>query len=74
MNNAQAPCPCCGYCPTCGRRNGYWPVPIAPSVPVAPWPGYPSYPSPWWSITPQPGPQRYTITFGDSTATPLSVR
>lgn len=34
------PCPCCGYCPTCGRKNQ---IMINPLVPMQP-----SYP--WWQL------------------------
>ena len=48
------PCPCCGYCPTCGRRAAdapsypypyYGPIWVAPVPPnTAPWPYWQ-----WWS-------------------------
>lgn len=50
-------CPCCGYCPACGRRN------LAPYNPFQP--PYPPYIPPLgypWGGTTQP-----TITYGNGT-------
>lgn len=38
------PCPCCGYCPACGRRDTQpvYPVPVYPQpIPTFPYPAYP---------------------------------
>lgn len=44
--NGVHPCPSCGYCPTCGRRNGYYGY-------VYPYWQYPSWQQPTitWSST-----------------------
>lgn len=53
-SNAAKPCPSCGHCPTCGRRN-VWVQPM-PYV-------YPIYPG----VYTQPYPSPYTITFCGTT-------
>lgn len=50
-NATQQPCPCCGYCPACGRRNPVpvpmnplpW-YPLPPFVPIAPYTPMPTAP------------------------------
>ena len=48
-------CPCCGYCPLCGRPRQveYVPYPITLPTPVYPWPLYPWDPpqGPIWIST-----------------------
>lgn len=32
VTDSTGQCPCCGYCPTCGRKNGWgYPYPIWPT-------------------------------------------
>ena len=38
MDCQPVPCPCCGYCPTCGRRNYVGPIWQYQPFPAAPWP------------------------------------
>lgn len=45
-----APCPSCGYCPTCGRKNA------TPAYPY--WP-YPWYVNPWYQY-----PYTWTVSSG----------
>ena len=52
---SNAPCPSCGYCPCCGRRNSYG------VVPSRYW-GY-TYPyQPFWCTTGGTTPNTYTST------------
>lgn len=49
-------CPCCGYCPTCGRRNAGW-----QQMPMPYWQQWPIWTnSPW----PWQHPQVWTTTAG----------
>lgn len=52
------PCPSCGYCPSCGRRN-FGPMPLSPT----PW-NPPYYP---WPFNPGGGTAKPTITYGPNT-------
>lgn len=57
----ESTCPACGYCPHCGRSNGYQQFPLYPS------PYYPPYT--WGTITVGngnlPQPSGYTLTLNE---------
>ena len=62
--NHVGPCPSCGYCPTCGRKN---------AAPVYPYPYYPYWSYPWWytntTIAPQQPQSTYTVTYQTTAGT-----
>ncbi len=51
MEDVKSSCPNCGYCPHCGRSNGYWTVPSVPYIPWYPTYPYPLYSTPWLGTT-----------------------
>ena len=59
-------CPNCGYCPTCGRSNGWGVMPFYPHFPITPTPWYVTHDL---DTIPAPG---YT-TVGTSTDTQTAV-
>ena len=58
------PCPNCGYCPTCGRRN------VAPYQPWGtwPWPARPMPLGPIWTTYGGAPPAVSTITYTNTNA------
>ena len=53
-------CPNCGYCPTCGRSNGWGVTPFYPHFPITPTP---------WYVGDFPGYDRYNTTAGNTNVT-----
>lgn len=67
-SHADQPCPSCGYCPTCGRRNA---APVYPgTLPYYPWGTYPYFwQIPNWTTVTSGGP----VTTGTFTTVPTTL-
>ena len=74
MEDVKNSCPNCGFCPHCGRSNGYWTMPYVPYVPY--YPIYPSYPPayPTWSRGTAVDPCQTTYTITSGTQSPEEIR